>query len=102
MGVVLSMLTTLRVRAADCLRSHWIGLALMVVVMLMAALHPAGAIAGAGHALPLWLGPWAGMVIIPWKPTLTYDELTDASSPSDANQPEVIPWQLYDGFAPAI
>ena len=36
------------------------------------------------------------MVIIPWQPALTRGELDDLANPQSANQPEVVPWSLYD------
>jgi hypothetical protein len=36
------------------------------------------------------------MIVIPWQPALTRSQLDELVSPSDAQQPEVIPWQLYD------
>lgn len=36
------------------------------------------------------------MIIIPWQPALTRDELDAMANPQSAGQPEVIPWQLYD------
>jgi len=36
------------------------------------------------------------MVIIPWMPAKTRSELEAIANPQQANQPEVIPWQLYD------
>lgn len=36
------------------------------------------------------------MIVIPWQPPYTRDELEQQSNPSMMNQPEVVPWQLYD------
>jgi hypothetical protein len=36
------------------------------------------------------------MVTIPWQPAFTTDQLQAMADPISANQPEVIPWQLYD------
>jgi hypothetical protein len=36
------------------------------------------------------------MVIIPWQPAKTRDDLEAIINPQQANQPEVVPWQLYD------
>lgn len=36
------------------------------------------------------------MIVIPWQPALNRDELDLMSNPVLANQPEVVPWQLYD------
>lgn len=44
------------------------------------------------HTAPLLLG----MIIIPWNPPLSKDELDVLANPVFANQPEVVPWQLYD------
>src|SRR5690348_16451343 len=41
------------------------------------------------------------MVIIPWQPALTRAELDDLANPQSANQPEVVPWALYDTQAVA-
>lgn len=36
------------------------------------------------------------MIIIPWNPPYSRDQLEGMSNPSLMNQPEVVPWQLYD------
>jgi hypothetical protein len=36
------------------------------------------------------------MVIIPWSPPMTRDDLEAIVNPQQANQPEVVPWQLFD------
>lgn len=36
------------------------------------------------------------MIIVPWNPPLTRDELELLANPVNAGQPEVVPWQLYD------
>lgn len=36
------------------------------------------------------------MIIIPWQPPLTRAQLEDMANPQMANQPEVVPWALYD------
>lgn len=36
------------------------------------------------------------MILVPWQPALTKDELIERSDPVVANQPEILPWQLYD------
>lgn len=36
------------------------------------------------------------MIIVPWQPALSRDELELLSNPVNAGQPEVVPWQLYD------
>lgn len=36
------------------------------------------------------------MIIIPWAPALTRDDLDGIANPMSASQPEVIPWQLFD------
>lgn len=36
------------------------------------------------------------MIIIPWQPALSRDQLDLMANPIQANQPEVVPWQLYD------
>lgn len=63
-------------------------------------LHHGGAVTALGS---LALGPLmlkglgvAGMVIIPWSPPRTRAELEALVNPDRANQPEVVPWQLYD------
>lgn len=43
----------------------------------------------------------AGMVTIPWQPPLTRDDLDLLANPQQANQPEVVPWALYDTAAVA-
>lgn len=45
-----------------------------------------------GHAAPVL----TAMIIIPWQPALTRDDLDALANPMFANQPEVVPWQLYD------
>lgn len=45
-----------------------------------------------GHTVPLLMG----MIIVPWQPPLSRDELDAIANPMFANQPEVVPWQLYD------
>lgn len=42
------------------------------------------------------LGTVTAMVIIPWQPALTRDELDAIANPTSATQPEVVPWQLFD------
>jgi hypothetical protein len=39
------------------------------------------------------------MIVIPWQPALSKTELDDMSNPSFANQPEVVPWCLFDTAA---
>ncbi len=41
-------------------------------------------------------GTLGAMIIIPWEPALTRADLDLMSNPIAANQPEVVPWQLYD------
>ena len=41
-------------------------------------------------------GVMTAMIIIPWQPALSRDELDAMANPMFANQPEVVPWQLYD------
>lgn len=36
------------------------------------------------------------MIVIPWQPALTKDELDALANPLSASQPEVVPWQLFD------
>lgn len=36
------------------------------------------------------------MIIIPWQPPMSRDELDASANPMFASQPEVVPWQLYD------
>lgn len=36
------------------------------------------------------------MYFIPWQPALTQQELINRSDPVIANEPEILPWQLYD------
>jgi hypothetical protein len=36
------------------------------------------------------------MIIVPWQPPLSRDDLDLMANPMFANQPEVVPWQLYD------
>lgn len=71
-----------------------LGLVVLVTLAATAAvahlsLHGVGL--GIGAALPLH-----AMITIPWQPALTRDELDALANPQQANQPEVIPWQLYD------
>lgn len=40
--------------------------------------------------------PLAAMIIIPWAPAYSRDELDAMANPVFANQPEVVPWQLFD------
>lgn len=61
--------------------------------------HTVGTIA---HTITAWGGAGAvggalpAMILIPWAPALTRDELDALANPVFANQPEVVPWQLYD------
>jgi hypothetical protein len=36
------------------------------------------------------------MIVIPWNPPYTREQLDNMSNPVMMNQPEVVPWQLYD------
>jgi hypothetical protein len=36
------------------------------------------------------------MIIVPWQPPLSRADLDDLANPLFANQPEVVPWQLFD------
>jgi hypothetical protein len=36
------------------------------------------------------------MIVIPWSPPYDSQQLYDLSNPQQANQPEVVPWQLFD------
>lgn len=68
-------------------------LALAVAVLNPSPLHAANVAAfDVRHVLPLAIG----MIIIPWQPAYNKDELDALANPSFANQPEVVPWQLYD------
>lgn len=59
---------------------HAIGVAALAVTNF-------GSVGGA--ALP-------AMILIPWAPALSRDELDALANPVYANQPEVVPWQLFD------
>lgn len=64
----------------------WVRLALVMVLTVAVGhlfAHPVAAMTTA-------------MIIIPWQPALARDELDALSNPAFANQPEVVPWQLYD------
>lgn len=69
----------------------WARVVLAVLVMVAIAHVPAASAAVVGGAVIV-----KAMVIIPWQPALTRAELDEEVSPSNPNQPEVIPWQLYD------
>ena len=71
------MLTT----AFNYVRGHAAQFLTLVLLMLVGALIPSAAHAMGPHGILGMIGV-AGMVIIPWQPTLDYDELTDASSPA--------------------
>jgi hypothetical protein len=71
-----------------------LSLVLLVAAAVSAALHhvPAHVVAlGVTGVLPLH-----AMITIPWQPALTRDELDLLANPQQANQPEVVPWQLFD------
>lgn len=75
-------------------------------IVLAVAFIAAFIASSAGHPVylhtltALLLGPAGGpslaMVTIPWQPALTKGQLDLLSNPSSANQPEVVPWALYD------
>jgi hypothetical protein len=77
-----------------------IGVALLAVFIDPPQLH--AAVVAFHYALHLsatmthGVAPTLAMVIIPWQPAMNRDELEAISNPTNANQPEVIPWQLYD------
>lgn len=83
-----------------------VGLGGWAVALLMLALsvgaavpHVAHAAVGLTHAvvaLPHVLPLVVGMIIIPWAPAYSRDELDGMANPTFANQPEVVPWQLFD------
>lgn len=57
----------------------------------------AGALGLAGAASTVGgVGALTAMIIIPWSPPLTGQQLKNISDPAAANQPEVVPWQLFD------
>lgn len=58
----------------------------LLVYAVVAHLMPHGDAAGITTA----------MIIIPWQPPLSRDDLDALANPMFANQPEVVPWQLYD------
>lgn len=47
-------------------------------------------------ASTLVTAPLSAIILIPWQPALTKDELDQLVNPQMVNQPEVVPWQLYD------
>lgn len=61
---------------------------LITLVVSHALAHVAAAAMGTGVM--------TAMIIIPWQPPLTRDDLDALANPMFANQPEVVPWQLYD------
>lgn len=65
-----------------------LGLVIAVMMAVAAIAHPA-------HAMELG-APLGAMIIIPWAPAYGRDQLDAMANPVYANQPEVIPWQLYD------
>lgn len=69
--------------------------AIALFVSPAAAEHVARAIAST-----IGVGAGAGvlhaMIVIPWQPPLSRDDLEAIAYPEQANQPEVIPWALYD------
>jgi hypothetical protein len=79
---------------------------LSLVATIAAAVDPANAFT-AGVLAVLAIGAPLGlkalgaktlgaMVIIPWMPAKDRNTLENIANPQQANQPEVIPWQLYD------
>jgi hypothetical protein len=66
---------------------------LLVRVMLAVLAYVAVAHVFASDAAA---GVTTAMIIIPWQPALSRDDLDQLANPMYANQPEVVPWQLYD------
>lgn len=71
--------------------------AFVVVAVALAAFgHPALI----HHIVALFVnhgtGPSLAMIAIPWQPALTKAQLDLLANPTAANQPEVVPWALYD------
>lgn len=66
-------------------------LLVFIAVALVAHAHPlhASAVVGAGGALK-------AMIMIDWRPAMSRADLDLIANPMSAQQPEVIPWQLYD------
>jgi hypothetical protein len=73
----------------------------MLLALVFAVAAPATASA-AGAALTArdvvtTFGPLViGMVVIPWKPAMDRGQLEAIVNPQEANEPECVPWQLYD------
>lgn len=73
-------------------RERVVSLVVLVLILAVAValdhsvLHHAAVLGGALHA----------MVIIPWQPALSRQELEQLANPAVLQQSEVIPWQLYD------
>lgn len=84
------MKTVTRLRAG--LNAHEFLWSVIVMTLLaFVVAHPAhaAAVVGAGLAMK-------AMIIIPWAPALSRDDLDSIANPTSASQPEVIPWQLFD------
>lgn len=82
------------------LLTNYGGLAVLVLLAaVVVAAYPALAHAAAvtkANLLPLAGLGVVGMVVIPWQPPLTRDELDLLVNPQSAGLPECMPWQLYD------
>jgi hypothetical protein len=74
-----------------------IALALVCMVAVAAVMPHALGATLIGHGVPVL----TAMIVIPWQPALSRDELDALANPMFANQPEVVPWQLYDTQAVA-
>ena len=64
-------------------------LGVLAVVVLVAAPH----LSSVAHATP---GMLTASIFFPWRPAKSAQDLRDIAFPELANQPEVIPWALYD------
>lgn len=96
------MLRTLRrsVHPAFSLLFAILVVALVVATLQLVTGHWSGELAGQlGAAGATGAAALKAMVIIPWDPPRTKANLDAISNPTLANQPEVVPWFLYDTAA---
>lgn len=82
------MIRSIQNKALDLPWLLRLGLVIALTVAVAALAHPA-------HALAVG-APLSAMIIIPWQPAASRDQLDAMANPMFANQPEVVPWQLYD------
>jgi hypothetical protein len=84
------------------LKATGVLIALALVAVFVVPAWDAWATAGLAAAPPDSLARMvgmigvAGMIVIPWQPALTREELDLMANPQAANVPECVPYQLYD------